>query len=96
MITLRPKVTIVMPAYNCQQYIAEAIKSVLNETYRDFELIITDNFSSYATYEIAKCYTDCRIRVVQFRNFDVIAKSRNLRVKKSFGEIFAFLGADDF
>ena len=96
MITPQPAVTIVMPSYNCQRYIAAAIDSVLNQTFGNFELIIVDNYSSDGTFEIANGYSDARISIEQRKNHGIIAKSRNLGVQKSRSEIIAFLDADDF
>ena len=57
-----PKISVVMPAYNAENYIAEAIDSILNQTFTDFEFIIIDDCSSDRTAEIVKSFTDPRIR----------------------------------
>ena len=96
MVASLPVVSVVMPSYNCHPYIAAAIDSVLTQTFEYFELIIVDNFSSDGTFEIAKSYSDSRIRIEQYQNQGIIAKSRNLGIQKSRSEIIAFLDADDF
>ena len=58
--------------------------------------MIVDIHSSDETFEIADGYSDARIRIEQFRNYGVIAKSRNLGIQKPRSEIIAFLDADDF
>ncbi|HOJ48978.1 MAG TPA: glycosyltransferase family 2 protein, partial [Bacillota bacterium] len=62
-----PFVSVVMPAYNASKYIGQAIESVLNQTYVNFELIVIDDCSTDNTYDIIKKYseTDSRIKVVK-------------------------------
>ena len=91
-----PEISVVMPSYNCELYIAEAIESVLNQTFKNFELIVVDNYSSDGTLETIKRFTDGRIHIEQCSNDGVIAKSRNIGIKIARGRYIAFLDADDF
>ena len=59
-----PLVTIGIPVYNCKDYIALAVKSVLNQTYTNFELIITDDGSTDGTLDILKQFEDPRIILI--------------------------------
>ena len=59
----RPNITVVMPTHNAEKYIASAITSILNQTYRDFELWVLENGSNDRTAEIAEEFDDPRIRV---------------------------------
>lgn len=63
-----PLVSVLMTSYNREKHISESIKSLLNSTYQNWELIVLDDFSKDKTYEIAKEYekTDSRIKV--FKN----------------------------
>ena len=61
-----PKISVIMPAYNAEQYISEAIESILGQTFADFEFIIIDDGSSDSTSGIIASYKDSRIRY--FRN----------------------------
>jgi Glycosyltransferases involved in cell wall biogenesis len=61
-----PKVSVVLTSYNHEKYIKEAIDSVLNQTYTDFELIIWDDASTDNSWNIINCYNDKRI--IKFRN----------------------------
>ena len=61
-----PKVTVILTSYNHEKFIAEAIESVLNQTYTDFELIILDDASTDNSWNIIKSYNDPRIRA--FKN----------------------------
>jgi glycosyltransferase involved in cell wall biosynthesis len=91
-----PQLSVIMPTFNCEKFISEAINSVLRQTFSDFELIIVDNESTDGTLEIINSYTDSRIQITQCRNNGVIAKSRNIGVEMSRSKIIAFLDADDF
>lgn len=57
-----PKISVLMPAYNAEKYIKEAIDSILAQTFSDFELIIIDDGSTDRTAEIVNDYSDSRIR----------------------------------
>lgn len=87
-------VSIMMPAYNAEQYIAQAIDSVLAQTYQDWELIIVNDGSLDRTPAILMEYTDPRIRVIhQSNGGESIARNTALRHMR--GEFVAFLDADD-
>jgi len=60
-----PQISVLMPTWNAEQFLAEAVESVLAQTFRDFELIIVDGGSSDRTLEILSHYKDSRIRVLQ-------------------------------
>ncbi len=88
------KVSIVMPAYNVSTFIAEAIRSVLAQTFTDFELIIVDDGSTDDTNLICKRFEDPRIRLVSQKNRG-LAGARNTGIRIAKGEYVAFLDADD-
>jgi glycosyltransferase involved in cell wall biosynthesis len=90
-----PLVSVIMPTYNHARYIGEAIESVLNQSYKNFELIIIDNYSTDNTTEIVASYNDNRIKYLKFRNNGIIAASRNHGLKNSSGKYVAFLDSDD-
>ena len=89
------KVSIIVPTYNRAHFIAEAINSVLNQTFRDFEMIVVDNYSSDNTESVVKSYNDERIRYFKNRNNGLISINRNYGIKKSRGAYIAFLDDDD-
>jgi len=93
--TKQPLVSVIMPTYNHARFIGEAIDSVLNQTYKNLELIIIDNYSKDNTEKIVASYKDDRIKYLKFRNNGVIAASRNYGIKNSHGEYIAFLDSDD-
>lgn len=89
-----PRVSVVIPAYNSAQYIGEAIESVLNQTYQDYEIIVVDDGSTDNTQEALKPYSD-RIRYVYHENQGV-GVTRNRGIWLARGEFVAFLDADDY
>ncbi len=91
-----PLVSVCIPVYNCRQYIAQAIESVLCQTFRDFELVVLDNASTDGTLEIIAQYTDPRIRLVRNRRNLGLEANWNLALKAARGQYVKLLPADDF
>jgi L-malate glycosyltransferase len=84
-----------MPVYNAALYLREAIDSMLNQTYRDFELIIINDGSTDASLNIIQSYKDPRIRLLNNeRNLGIIA-TRNKGLQAATGEYIANMDADD-
>ena len=97
--SLKPIISVVMPAYNAEKYIPEAIESVINQTFTDLELVIVDDCSSDATFEIAQGYGehDSRIRVFQLeKNTGSAYLPRKKAIELSLSEWIVSLDADDF
>ena len=87
-------VSVMMPAYNAETYIGQAIESVLAQSNVHWELLIVDDGSNDRTVEIASSYHDTRIRLVQQTNGGE-SVARNTALKHIRGEFLAFLDADD-
>lgn len=92
-----PKISVVIITYNREKYLKEAIESVLEQSLRDFELIIIDDASTDRTPEIIKDYSSRDPRVKYFRNEKNlgISKSRNIALKMAQGKYVAVLDSDD-
>jgi len=88
-----PKVSVIIPVYNGERFIAQAVDSVLNQTYRDFELIVVDDGSTDKTAEILKSYGSQIIYIYQPNRERSAA--RNTGIRHAQGEYLAFLDADD-
>lgn len=89
-------ISVVMPAFNAERYIAATVESVLMQTYKELELIVVDDGSTDQTKEIADCLAqkDSRILVVHQENGGTsVARNRGLDIAQ--GEFVAFLDADD-
>lgn len=92
-----PKVSIIMPARNSASWIKEAIDSVIEQTYSDWELLIIDDFSNDSTLEIARrgASSDSRIRVIASSYHSGPAHIRNVGLRESGGDYIAFIDGDD-
>lgn len=91
------KISIITANYNYAQYIEEAIDSVLNQTYQDWELIVIDDGSSDNSVEIIKpyCEKDSRIRLIQNLENKGLKESIMLGLEHATGDWIAFLESDD-
>lgn len=92
-----PLISIITPCYNCENFIEETIKSVINQTYSNWELLIQDDCSTDKSYEIAIDYSnkDSRIKVEKNKMNLGESSNRNSAIKRSRGEYLAFLDSDD-
>ncbi len=88
------RVSVVIPLYQTQAYIAEALASVLAQSFTDFEVIVIDDGSNDAGPEIARSTGDSRVRVVTQENRG-LAGARNSGIRIASGEFVALLDADD-
>ncbi|MBW8001722.1 MAG: glycosyltransferase [Planctomycetes bacterium] len=93
------KVSVIIPLYNYERYIGQAIDSVLSQTYTNWEIIVVDDFSSDGGLVVVGRYEDSlkeKLRVIEnFENLGV-SKSRNLGFRISTGDYIAYLDADDY
>ena len=94
--SLIPTVSIVIPTYNHAEFIGKALKSVIDQTYKDWEAIIIDNLSTDNTEQVVQKYKNKNLKYVKINNFGIIGKSRNLGIKEAKGEWIAFLDSDDW
>jgi glycosyltransferase involved in cell wall biosynthesis len=91
-----PKFSVIIPAYNQAEFLSEAIVSVLNQTCRDFEVIIVNDASPDQTNEIVKRFIDPRITLLVHPENRGASATRNTGIRASSGEYIAFLDADDY
>jgi len=93
----KPLVSVLMPAYNADKYIGDAIESILNQTYKKLELIIIDDCSQDNTWKIIQEYLkkDKRISAFQNKKNLYIAENRNKLLKHARGRYIAWQDADD-
>jgi glycosyltransferase involved in cell wall biosynthesis len=97
MSTSTPRVSVVMPAFNSERYIAEAIESVLNQDFRELELIVVDDGSQDATPDLARSIgaRDSRLRLISQPNSGRPSIARNTGIAVAKGEYLTFLDSDD-
>jgi glycosyltransferase involved in cell wall biosynthesis len=91
-----PAVSVIMPAYNVEPYIGDAIRSALAQTFTDFELVVVDDGSKDDTAQVVRALArqDARVHLVQQANRG-LAGARNSALRASRGEFFALLDSDD-
>lgn len=89
-----PRVSVIIPAFNASPFIRQAIESVLNQTYPDYELIVVDDGSTDDTASLVMKYGE-RLRYVYQKN-QGLSSARNTGIAKAGGELLAFLDADDY
>lgn len=88
------KVSVIIPVYKVENYIAATVQSVLTQTYTNFELLIIDDGSPDRSIEICQQFSDPRIKIIHQPNRGVAA-ARNTGIRHAQGEYLAFLDADD-
>lgn len=88
-------VSIIMPSYNTGKFIKETIMSVINQTYKNWELLIVDDCSNDTTDEVVKSIKDSRIKYLKNEVNSGAAISRNKALKEAKGRWIAFLDSDD-
>lgn len=90
-----PKLSVVMPIYGVEKFVAAAVESVLAQTYEDFEFIIVDDVSPDRSLEICKAYTDSRINIISHDENRGLAGARNTGIRAAAGDYVALLDSDD-
>ncbi len=90
-----PTVSVIIPSYNHESYIAECIQSVLDQTYQDFEIIITDDASSDGTVELIEKFNDPRIKLFKHSKNKGACVAANNCIRHSSGQYIAMLSSDD-
>lgn len=94
-----PKVSVIIPVYNGENFIGNALKSVLTQTFQDFEIIVVDDASTDKTSKIVKKFQeqDSRIKLIKLeKNSGGPSIPTNTAIKSSKGELIAILEVDDF
>jgi glycosyltransferase involved in cell wall biosynthesis len=96
-VTNVPRLSVGLPVYNGEKYVAESIDSLLGQSYKDFELIISDNASTDATADICRRYAeqDSRVRYIRQPHNLGLSPNHNFVVDQARGEFFKWAAADD-
>jgi len=89
------KITVLMPVYNAQSFLDEAMESILNQTFRDFEFLIIDDGSTDNSLNIIKSYDDPRIKLVQNEKNIGISATLNKGINLASADLIARMDADD-
>lgn len=92
----KPVISIIVPVYNTERFLADCINSILNQTYKDFELILIDDGSSDSSPKICDTFAlnDDRIKVIHIQNGGV-SEARNMGISVATGKYLMFCDSDD-
>jgi len=93
--SISPRISVLIPAFNAEKHIAQAIESILQQTFTDFELLIFNDGSTDSTGECIRQFQDPRITVVDAEQNQGLVLARNQLVAAARGHYIAFLDADD-
>jgi glycosyltransferase involved in cell wall biosynthesis len=91
-----PLISIIVPTFNHGHYLGRALKSIVDQSYTNWEAIVIDNYSTDNTGEVISGFSDERIKYLKFHNNGVIGVSRNVGIRSAKGEWIAFLDSDDW
>lgn len=94
--TLNPIVSVVIPVYGVENYVSRCIESVINQTYRNLEIIIVNDATNDASMDIVRSFCDDRIKILEHVSNEGLAKSRNDGISIASGEYLIFLDSDDY
>lgn len=94
---MRGKISIIVPIYNVDKYLEECLESLINQTYRNIEIILINDGSTDSSLEICKRYkkVDKRIVLIDKKN-EGVSKARNIGLKKASGDYLMFVDSDDY
>ena len=90
-----PRVSIVIPSYNHEKYVRECIQSVLDQTYQDFEIVITDDGSTDGTVNVIREFDDSRIQIYTQAENKGACTAINNCIRKAASKYIAVLNSDD-
>lgn len=93
---MKPEVSVIIPTYNSEQYIAQALESVLTQTYRNLEVILIDDASHDLTVEIAHGFQDRRVKIFSNSQNRGVSYGRNFGIRQAQGKWIALLDSDDW
>jgi glycosyltransferase involved in cell wall biosynthesis len=92
----QPQVSVVVKSYNHAAFIGETIRSILDQSFQDFEIVVTDDGSSDGTPDVVRAFSDPRIRLEVFPHNRGISQAMNATIARARGKYIATLNSDDF
>ncbi len=93
---MKPLVSVIIPSFRHGHLIGRALKSIIDQSYSNWEAIVIDNHSSDQTDRVVQEFNDPRIKLLKIHNNGVIAASRNMGIQAARGDWIAFLDSDDW
>lgn len=92
----KPLVSVIITCYNREKYIRRSLESVINQTYKNIEIVVVDDASVDSSVEIIKSYNDDRIRLICLEKNEGVGSSKRTGADNSNGEYICFLDSDDY
>ncbi len=89
------KISIIIPTYNCVEYLPKAVESVFSQTHQDIEVIVVDDNSTDNTSSYLNSISDSRMQIITTSGLGA-SGARNLGINRASGDYIAFLDADDY
>lgn len=93
---MNKKVSVIIPVYNKEKYIEQCLNSVINQTYKDLEIIIIDDASTDKSMEIARSIKDESIKIIELNENVGAGMARNKGIEAATGDYICFIDADDY
>jgi glycosyltransferase involved in cell wall biosynthesis len=90
-----PKISVVIPSYNHARFVRETIESVLSQSFRDLEVVVTDDHSSDATAQEVRSIADPRVSFAELDRNSGVCAAVNASIERSSGQYVAMLSSDD-
>lgn len=95
MMTTKPKISVIIPVYNVEQYIEKCIGSLITQTIKEIEFLVINDGSTDNSINLIKSFQDSRIRIINQKNSG-LSEARNTGIEKSRGRYVLFLDGDDY
>ncbi len=92
---MNPRVSVCIPVFNCEQFVGQAVQSVLEQSCGDFELIVLDNASTDGTLQVIEQFADARVRIVRGLRNEGLEANWNKALREARGDYVKILPADD-
>jgi succinoglycan biosynthesis protein ExoO len=93
---MKPEVSVIIPTYNSEKYIAQSLESVFNQSYRNLEVILIDDASQDSTVKIARSFDDRRLKIFNHQQNRGVSYGRNFGIRQAQGRWIALLDSDDW
>lgn len=91
----QPEISVIVPVYNAGEYLAPCVRSVLGQTFADWELLLVDDASTDGSLALCRSFTDPRVRVIAKDRNEGVSEARNTGLNHARGRYITFVDADD-
>ena len=93
-----PKISVIIPVYNTEKYLEQCLESVINQTYKDLEIICVNDASTDNSFDVINEYSkkDSRIKYINFETNKGVSAARNVGLEAATGDYICFIDSDDW